>query len=62
MSAHFCSECTRVRLTADGNLKVCLFGNAEVSLRDHLRSGATDEQLFNVRKTATRFYEKYAKN
>jgi cyclic pyranopterin phosphate synthase len=32
-------------MTADGNLKVCLFGNAEVSLRDQMRAGATDEAL-----------------
>lgn len=45
MSEHFCNTCNRIRLTADGNLKVCLFGNAEVSLRDALRSNATDEEL-----------------
>ena len=33
MSEHFCGSCNRLRLTADGNLKVCLFGNAETSLR-----------------------------
>lgn len=33
MSEHFCGGCNRLRLTADGNLKVCLFGNTEVSLR-----------------------------
>jgi len=37
MSDNFCSSCNRLRLTADGNLKVCLFGNNEVSLRDVLR-------------------------
>ena len=45
MSEHFCGSCNRLRLTADGNLKVCLFGNAEISLRDAMRSGATDEEL-----------------
>ena len=45
MSDHFCSSCNRLRLTADGNLKVCLFGSSEVSLRDHLRDGATDLEL-----------------
>ena len=30
MSDHFCDTCNRIRLTADGNLKVCLFGNTEV--------------------------------
>lgn len=37
MSQHFCGSCNRLRLTADGNLKVCLFGAAEISLRDALR-------------------------
>jgi len=37
MSENFCSSCNRLRITADGNLKVCLFGNNEVSLRDVLR-------------------------
>lgn len=45
MSENFCSSCNRLRLTADGNLKVCLFGKAEVSLRDAMRSGATDAEL-----------------
>ncbi|XP_077197964.1 molybdenum cofactor biosynthesis protein 1 isoform X1 [Paroedura picta] len=44
MSEHFCGSCNRLRITADGNLKVCLFGNSEVSLRDYLRSGATEEE------------------
>jgi GTP 3',8-cyclase / cyclic pyranopterin monophosphate synthase len=30
MTDHFCNTCNRLRLTADGNLKVCLFGNTEV--------------------------------
>ncbi|XP_067943528.1 molybdenum cofactor biosynthesis protein 1-like isoform X2 [Watersipora subatra] len=45
MSQHFCGGCNRLRITADGNLKVCLFGNSEVSLRDALRSGYSDEDL-----------------
>ncbi|CAL8294022.1 unnamed protein product [Arctogadus glacialis] len=48
MSDHFCGSCNRLRLTADGNLKVCLFGNSEVSLRDELRSGATETQLLDI--------------
>lgn len=38
MTDHFCGSCNRLRITSDGNLKVCLFGNAEVSLRDMLRN------------------------
>ena len=48
MSEQFCGSCNRLRLTADGNLKVCLFGKAEVSLRDAMRSGATDEELIQI--------------
>uniref|UniRef100_UPI00358E3D67 molybdenum cofactor biosynthesis protein 1-like isoform X2 n=1 Tax=Myxine glutinosa TaxID=7769 RepID=UPI00358E3D67 len=48
MSQHFCSSCNRLRLTADGNLKVCLFGSSEVSLRDALRSGASEEDLLVI--------------
>uniref|UniRef100_A0A673CBH4 GTP 3',8-cyclase n=1 Tax=Sphaeramia orbicularis TaxID=375764 RepID=A0A673CBH4_9TELE len=48
MSDHFCGSCNRLRITADGSLKVCLFGNSEVSLRDVLRSGASDEELLQI--------------
>ncbi|KAJ9641288.1 hypothetical protein H2204_002966 [Knufia peltigerae] len=37
MTENFCSSCNRLRITSDGNLKVCLFGKEEVSLRDILR-------------------------
>lgn len=45
MSQHFCGSCNRLRLTADGNLKSCLFDSREVSLRDAIRQGASDEEL-----------------
>ena len=45
MTEPFCEGCNRLRITADGNLKVCLFGRAEVSLRDALRRGASDGDL-----------------
>lgn len=46
MSDHFCSSCNRLRITADGNLKVCLFeGKGEISLRDALRSNVSTENL-----------------
>ncbi|KAG2457964.1 MOCS1 protein, partial [Polypterus senegalus] len=48
MSDHFCGSCNRLRITADGNLKVCLFGNSEVSLRDCLRAGASEEELLQI--------------
>ncbi|GIK04906.1 hypothetical protein Aspvir_009004 [Aspergillus viridinutans] len=37
MTHNFCGTCNRLRITGDGNLKVCLFGNTEVSLRDIIR-------------------------
>lgn len=48
MTEHFCAGCNRLRLLADGNLKVCLFGPSEVSLRDPLRCGAGDEELREI--------------
>ncbi|CAH3119144.1 unnamed protein product [Porites lobata] len=48
MSEHFCGSCNRLRITADGNLKVCLFGNSEVSLRDALRAGTDEDQLLEI--------------
>ena len=48
MSEHFCHSCNRLRVTADGNLKVCLFGANEVSLRDLIRSGASERELMEV--------------
>lgn len=36
MSKHFCGGCNRIRLTADGHLKVCLFDNREVNLKEML--------------------------
>ena len=38
MTHTYCASCNRVRLTADGRLRTCLFGNHEVNLRDALRS------------------------
>ena len=39
MSNHFCANCNRLRLTADGNVRPCLFSDAEYSVRDALRRG-----------------------
>ncbi|XP_044313888.1 molybdenum cofactor biosynthesis protein 1 isoform X2 [Drosophila rhopaloa] len=49
MTEHFCGTCNRLRLTADGNIKVCLFGNKEFSLRDAMRNeGISEEQLVDL--------------
>ncbi|KAL8864922.1 MAG: hypothetical protein Q9198_009564 [Flavoplaca austrocitrina] len=45
MTENFCGTCNRLRITADGNLKVCLFGNSEVNLRDLLREENGGESL-----------------
>jgi cyclic pyranopterin phosphate synthase len=43
--ADFCTSCSRLRLTADGQLRTCLLDEKEVDLRGLLRSRATDEQI-----------------
>jgi molybdenum cofactor biosynthesis enzyme MoaA len=48
MTEHFCGTCNRLRITADGSIKVCLFGNTEVSLRDMIRQGKTDQELVEI--------------
>lgn len=45
MTHNFCGTCNRLRITSDGNLKVCLFGNAEVSVRDILRKCNNGEPI-----------------
>jgi cyclic pyranopterin phosphate synthase len=45
MTNDFCATCNRVRLTADGNLKACLFDNGELDVRSALRAGADDTAL-----------------
>ena len=42
LSRHFCSECNRLRLTADGKLRPCLFSDREVDVRTALREGGED--------------------
>jgi cyclic pyranopterin phosphate synthase len=46
MTHTYCSTCNRVRLTADGRLRTCLFGTEEVSLRDAYRNGIDVKPLF----------------
>ncbi len=41
----FCGSCDRVRLTADGQIRNCLFAREESDLRGPMRSGATDQEL-----------------
>ena len=48
MSAAFCSTCNRIRLTADGKIKNCLFSESESDLLGSLRSGGDLEQLIQM--------------
>lgn len=48
----FCRECDRLRLTADGQLRTCLFAQTETDLRGPLRAGATDAELHAIIRTA----------
>jgi GTP 3',8-cyclase len=45
VSEPFCSDCNRIRLTAEGKLRTCLFSLHETDLRSPMREGATDEEL-----------------
>lgn len=45
VSEPFCGACSRIRLTADGQIRTCLFSTVEHSLRDVLRSGATRDEI-----------------
>jgi len=46
MTHTYCGTCNRVRLTADGRLRTCLYGDHEINLRDALRAGEPLEPLF----------------
>ncbi|SEF42784.1 GTP 3',8-cyclase MoaA [Algoriphagus boritolerans] len=48
MSEHFCGECNRMRLTADGKIKNCLFGKEELDLLGALRKGEAVESLIRL--------------
>ncbi len=45
LSEHFCATCNRVRLMCDGHLRTCLAHDNTPSLRDIVRSGATDDEI-----------------
>ena len=45
MSNHFCAECNRIRMTADGKLRGCLYDKTEIDLKLAMDNGASDEEL-----------------
>jgi cyclic pyranopterin phosphate synthase len=48
----FCRDCDRLRLTADGQLRTCLFAQSETDLRGPLRAGASDDELADIVRVA----------
>ena len=52
VSEPFCADCNRIRLTADGRLRTCLFSLNETDLRDPLRDGADDDELERIIRDA----------
>ena len=53
VTAPFCSDCDRTRLTADGRVMTCLFSAQEADLRGPMRTGASDDELIRVWAGAT---------
>ena len=57
VSEPFCSSCDRIRLTADGQLRTCLFSRREWDLKTPLREGASDDELERLLRFAVRHKE-----
>src|SRR5919202_4090083 len=57
VSEPFCSSCDRIRVTADGQLRTCLFSRREWDLKQVLRSGASDDELAERVRFAVRHKE-----
>ena len=52
VSEPFCADCNRIRLTADGKLRTCLFSMHETDLREPLRDGASDAEIEEIVRDA----------
>jgi cyclic pyranopterin phosphate synthase len=52
ISWHFCGSCNRLRLTADGKIKTCLFSREEIDIKTPLRTGATQNDIISIFKQA----------
>ena len=52
MTRPFCGDCDRTRLTADGQIRNCLFARDETDLRGALRAGADDAELARIWRAA----------
>ena len=54
MSWHFCGTCNRLRLTADGKIRSCLFSNDEIDIKTPLRRGASKKELIEFFTSAVK--------
>ena len=52
VSQKFCATCDRIRITADGQFRNCLFSNEEFNLKEALRSGNTDKEICELLELA----------
>jgi GTP 3',8-cyclase len=52
VSEPFCGDCNRIRITAEGKLRTCLFSMTETDLRGPLRAGASDDELAEIVRAA----------
>jgi GTP 3',8-cyclase len=52
LSEPFCGDCDRIRVTAEGKLRTCLFSLHETDLRGPMRAGASDEELIEIVRNA----------
>ena len=52
LSHDYCERCNRVRLTANGRLRLCLFGDHEIDLRSPLRAGASEAEIADLLRSA----------
>ncbi|MGD2125733.1 MAG: GTP 3',8-cyclase MoaA [Desulfobacteraceae bacterium] len=52
ISSHFCDRCNRLRLTAEGHLRGCLFSDREIDIKTPLRKGKSDAHLLELLKRA----------
>jgi len=57
VSNPFCDHCNRIRMTADGKLRTCLFSTHETNLKDLVRQGASDEDIATAIQEAVRIKE-----
>lgn len=48
ISRHFCATCNRVRLTADGHIRLCLFSDNELDIKAAMRNGISDDELIKL--------------